>query len=32
MGKPAVSIALRAAERQELEALARAHKTGQAMA
>ncbi len=32
MGKPAVSIALSAAERRELEALARAHKTGQAMA
>ena len=32
MGKPAVSIALSAAERGELESLARAHKTGQAMA
>jgi transposase len=32
MGKPAVSIALSAAERRELESLARAHKTGQAMA
>ena len=32
MGKPAVSIALSEAERQELESLARAHKTGQAMA
>ena len=32
MGKPAVSIVLSAAERRELESLARAHKTGQAMA
>ena len=32
MGKPAVSIALSAAERRELESLARARKTGQAMA
>jgi len=32
MGKPAVSIALSEAERRELEALARARKTGQAMA
>ena len=32
MGKPAVSIALSPAERRELESLARAHKTGQAMA
>jgi transposase len=32
MGKPAVTIALSEAERRELESLARAHKTGQAMA
>jgi len=32
MGKPAVSIALNEADRQELESLARAHKTGQSMA
>jgi FixJ family two-component response regulator len=32
MGKPAVAIELSAVERRELEALARAHKTGQAMA
>lgn len=32
MGKPAVSIALSEAERRELKSLARAHKTGQAMA
>lgn len=32
MGKLAVSIALSDAERRELESLARAHKTGQAMA
>jgi hypothetical protein len=32
MGKPAVAIELNAAERRELESLARAHKTGQAMA
>src|SRR5512144_171850 len=32
MGKPAVAIALRADERRELESLARAQKTGQAMA
>ena len=32
MGKPAVSIALSAAERRELESLARAHKAGQAIA
>jgi transposase len=32
MGKPAVSIALSEAERRELQSLARAHKTGQAMA
>jgi hypothetical protein len=31
VGKPAVSIALSAAGRRELESLARAHKTGQAM-
>ena len=32
MWKVAVAIALSAAERRELESLARAHKTGQAMA
>jgi transposase len=32
MGKPAVAIELSTAERRELESLARAHKTGQAMA
>jgi len=32
MGKPAVPIVLSAAERRELESLARAHKAGQAMA
>ncbi|RKK01981.1 IS630 family transposase, partial [Pseudoroseomonas wenyumeiae] len=32
MGKPAVTIGLSEAERRELESLARAHKTGQAMA
>lgn len=32
MGKPAVAIGLSAGERRELESLARAHKTGQAMA
>jgi transposase len=32
MGRPAVAIELRAAERRELESLARARKTGQAMA
>ncbi len=32
MGRPAVAIALSAAERGELESLARARKTGQAMA
>src|SRR4051812_42558075 len=32
MGKPAVTIRLSEAERRELESLARAHKTGQAMA
>lgn len=32
MAKVAVPIALNAAERRELESLARAHKTGQAMA
>ena len=32
MGKAAVAIALSAAERRELESLARAHKTGRAMA
>src|SRR5512143_2048815 len=32
MGKAAVAIALSAVERQELESLARAQKTGQAMA
>ncbi len=32
MGKAAVAIELAAPERRELESLARAHKTGQAMA
>ena len=32
MGKVAVAIELSAAERRELDSLARAHKTGQAMA
>ena len=32
MGKAAVVVVLSAAERRELESLARAHKTGQAMA
>jgi transposase len=32
MGKPAVTITLTAAERRELEALARRHKTGQGLA
>jgi len=32
MGKAAVSISLSASERRELESLARAHETGQAMA
>jgi transposase len=32
MGKPAVPIVLDAAERRELESVARAHKTGQATA
>lgn len=32
MGKPAVTIVPNETERRELESLARAHKTGQAMA
>lgn len=32
MGRPALAIVLSEAERQELDALARAHKTGQAIA
>jgi hypothetical protein len=32
MGKPAVGIELSDAERRELASLARAHRTGQAMA